>query len=179
EGLPRNERRELVAEIRAHLEEGAASDASDAAVRNLIDNLGEPETIVASAGPGPASARPGRDRGARRAPLVDRRRGHSGTWLARGSRAALGFERVDDRAEAARYAGASRRAHPCGHVGPDGGAGDATAVGGRPANPRPRGGAHRRRGRPAALCRASDAATAIWGVTGAEAKRSPWCVMSS
>lgn len=49
--LPAHERRELLAEIRAHLEEGlAASGAGEAAVRNLLDHLGEPEAIVAAAG---------------------------------------------------------------------------------------------------------------------------------
>lgn len=56
--LPRAERDELVAEIREHLALGVSSDATESDVRNLLDELGAPEDIVAAArGPQPA-ARP-------------------------------------------------------------------------------------------------------------------------
>ena len=57
--LPRHEREELTAEIRSHLHLGLRPDASEAEVRNLLDELGEPEGIVAAAEPGPPSTRRG------------------------------------------------------------------------------------------------------------------------
>lgn len=48
--LPRRERDELVAEIRAHLDEAVPPSASEADVRNAIDALGAPWDIVAAAG---------------------------------------------------------------------------------------------------------------------------------
>jgi hypothetical protein len=47
--LPRQERDELIAEIREHLDCGLAADASEADVRNLLDDLGDPADIVAVA----------------------------------------------------------------------------------------------------------------------------------
>jgi hypothetical protein len=49
--LPRHERDELVAEIRNHLDSGLPPDATDADVRNLLDQLGPPNDIVAAARP--------------------------------------------------------------------------------------------------------------------------------
>lgn len=48
--LPRRERDELVAEIRAHLDEAVPPGASEADVRNALDALGAPWDIVAAAG---------------------------------------------------------------------------------------------------------------------------------
>ena len=49
--LPDEDREELLAEVRGHLEAGLPDDPSDAQVRNLIQDLGSPADIVASAGP--------------------------------------------------------------------------------------------------------------------------------
>jgi uncharacterized membrane protein len=49
--LPRRQRDELVAEIRDHLDAGITTDATEADVRNLLDDLGSPEAIVAAARP--------------------------------------------------------------------------------------------------------------------------------
>src|SRR5215210_3386965 len=49
--LPKSDRDELVAEIRSHLDDGLAADATEADVRNLLDDLGTPEEIVAVAAP--------------------------------------------------------------------------------------------------------------------------------
>ena len=49
--LPRAQREELLAEIRAHLDSGIGPDASEAEVRNLLDDLGPPADIVAAAAP--------------------------------------------------------------------------------------------------------------------------------
>ena len=57
--LPRHEREELTAEIRSHLHLGLKPDASEAEVRNFLDELGEPEGIVAAAEPGPPPTRRG------------------------------------------------------------------------------------------------------------------------
>jgi hypothetical protein len=59
--LPRPDREELVAEIRNHLDSGLRPDATEADVRNLLDELGPPEDIVAAARP----AQPPTRRGAR------------------------------------------------------------------------------------------------------------------
>ena len=59
--LPRAQRDELVAEIRDHLAHGLGPDASEADVRNLLDDLGRPADIVAAARP----ERPSTRRGAR------------------------------------------------------------------------------------------------------------------
>lgn len=48
-GLPRAEREELVAELRAHIETGLYEASSDADVRNLLDALGSPTEIAAAA----------------------------------------------------------------------------------------------------------------------------------
>jgi hypothetical protein len=47
--LPAAERDELIAEIRDHLACGLAAEASEADVRNLLDDLGAPADIVAAA----------------------------------------------------------------------------------------------------------------------------------
>lgn len=49
--LPRSDREELVAHIRAHLDSGLQPNVTEAEVRNLLDELGPPEDIVAAAGP--------------------------------------------------------------------------------------------------------------------------------
>lgn len=49
--LPRGERRELVDEIRAHLDAGIGPDPAEADVRNVLDDLGDPDEIVAAARP--------------------------------------------------------------------------------------------------------------------------------
>jgi hypothetical protein len=49
--LPRHERGELVAEIRNHLDTGLRPDATEADVRNMLDELGPPDDIVAAARP--------------------------------------------------------------------------------------------------------------------------------
>jgi len=61
--LPRSEQKELVGSIRDHLDAAIAPDATEADVRNVLDDLGEPADIVAAAQPGRAPAR----RGAREA----------------------------------------------------------------------------------------------------------------
>jgi hypothetical protein len=61
--LPRHEREELVGAIRDHLDSGLRPDATEADVRNLLDELGPPEDIVAAARPAQPPAR----RGAREA----------------------------------------------------------------------------------------------------------------
>lgn len=57
--LPRRERDDLVAEIRSHLDSGLGPEATEADVRNLIDDLGTPESIVAAAEPVRAVVRRG------------------------------------------------------------------------------------------------------------------------
>jgi hypothetical protein len=59
--LPRRDQRELVAEIRAHVDAALRTDASEADVRNVLDELGTPTEIVAAARPSPS----GPTRGAR------------------------------------------------------------------------------------------------------------------
>lgn len=59
--LPRRQREELVDEIRSHLEAGIPPDATEADVRNVLDQLGAPEDIVDAAAPD----RPVKRRGAR------------------------------------------------------------------------------------------------------------------
>jgi hypothetical protein len=49
--LPRHERVELVTDVRTHLEAGLPPDATEADVRNLLDELGSPEEIVTAASP--------------------------------------------------------------------------------------------------------------------------------
>jgi hypothetical protein len=61
--LPRRERDELLAEIRSHLETGIGPEATEADVRNLLDQLGSPDDILAAADPDRRVAR----RGAREA----------------------------------------------------------------------------------------------------------------
>lgn len=55
--LPRSQRGELVAEIQAHIADGLAQAESEAAVRNLLDDLGDPADIVHAALP-PGGAPP-------------------------------------------------------------------------------------------------------------------------
>jgi hypothetical protein len=56
--LPRHQRDELLAEIGDHLDAGITTDATEAEVRNLLDDLGSPEAIVAAARPdGPSVER--------------------------------------------------------------------------------------------------------------------------
>jgi HAAS len=57
--LPRSQRDELVAEIRDHITSGLESDATEVDVRNLLDDLGPPATIVAAAQPDRAPTRRG------------------------------------------------------------------------------------------------------------------------
>jgi len=51
QGLPRPERDELVAEIRSHLDAALPDGATEADVRNVLDQLGSPDDIVAAARP--------------------------------------------------------------------------------------------------------------------------------
>jgi hypothetical protein len=47
--LPRSARRELIADIRAHIHDALPAGASEADVRNVLDSLGPPDEIVAAA----------------------------------------------------------------------------------------------------------------------------------
>jgi uncharacterized membrane protein len=47
--LPRREREELLGRVREHVAEGCPQDATEAAVRTVLDELGTPEDIVAAA----------------------------------------------------------------------------------------------------------------------------------
>lgn len=58
--LPRRDREELVAEIRNHVASGLPADASEADVRNLLDELGAPDDIVDAARPEEPATRPAR-----------------------------------------------------------------------------------------------------------------------
>jgi uncharacterized membrane protein len=58
-GLPPGRRRELLAEIEAHLSEAIDPSASDAQALTVLDKLGEPESIIAAEMP-PPEARPQR-----------------------------------------------------------------------------------------------------------------------
>jgi uncharacterized membrane protein len=49
--LPPQDRDELLAELRSHLQTGLAADPTDAEVLNLLHELGSPEDIVAAAQP--------------------------------------------------------------------------------------------------------------------------------
>jgi hypothetical protein len=51
--LPRQDRRELVADIRSHLDALLAPDATEADVRNALEGLGDPDDIVRAAKPEP------------------------------------------------------------------------------------------------------------------------------
>jgi uncharacterized membrane protein len=55
QALPPQDRAELMAELRSHLETGLPPGATDADVRNLLHELGSPEDIVAAAQPEPSS----------------------------------------------------------------------------------------------------------------------------
>ena len=57
--LPRREREDLMTDLRAHLDAGLSSGATEADVRNLLDELGPPERIVAAAAPARTSTRRG------------------------------------------------------------------------------------------------------------------------
>ena len=54
--LPRAQRDDLVADLTAHLDAGAAEAGSEAEIRNLLDAVGDPDQIVAEAMPAPAVA---------------------------------------------------------------------------------------------------------------------------
>lgn len=47
--LPRPQRDEIMEEVRSHIDEAAAPGASEADVRNILEDLGEPEAIAAEA----------------------------------------------------------------------------------------------------------------------------------
>lgn len=47
--LPRDRRQEIVDEIRGHIEEATPSGAADAHVRNVLEDLGDPQTIATEA----------------------------------------------------------------------------------------------------------------------------------
>lgn len=49
--LPKQQRTELLAELRSHLDSGVAEADSEADVRNMLDALGAPDDIVAAAAP--------------------------------------------------------------------------------------------------------------------------------
>ena len=49
--MPRGPRQELVAEIRSHLDSAIGPDATEADVRNVLDDLGPPAAIVAATRP--------------------------------------------------------------------------------------------------------------------------------
>ena len=49
QALPPTDRHELLTELRGHLHAGLSDGATDADVRNLLDDLGSPEDIVAAA----------------------------------------------------------------------------------------------------------------------------------
>jgi hypothetical protein len=51
--LPPRDRHELLTELRSHLEAGLPEGTTDSDVRNLLDDLGSPEDIVAAAGADP------------------------------------------------------------------------------------------------------------------------------
>ena len=58
--LPRGERRELVSEIEAHLDEATDASMSDAEALTVLDRLGQPEDIVEAqrpTAPGPSGRR--------------------------------------------------------------------------------------------------------------------------
>ena len=57
--LPRRDREELLAEIRSHLDAGLPPQATEADIRNLLDDLGPPDSIVAAARPDRRAARRG------------------------------------------------------------------------------------------------------------------------
>src|SRR6202451_629568 len=52
-GLPPGRRRELLADIEAHLSEAIDPTASDAQALTVLDKLGEPEAIIAAETPDP------------------------------------------------------------------------------------------------------------------------------
>ena len=56
--LPRRDRRELLDALEEHLAAGAHEGASEAEIRNMLEDLGDPEDIVEAAQPAAAS-RPG------------------------------------------------------------------------------------------------------------------------
>ena len=49
--LPRDDRDELLAQIRSHIDDALPPGSSEGQVRNLLAELGSPEDIVAAAGP--------------------------------------------------------------------------------------------------------------------------------
>jgi hypothetical protein len=57
--LPRRDRAELLAEIRSHLDAGLPPQATEADIRNLLDELGPPDSIVAAARPDRRASRRG------------------------------------------------------------------------------------------------------------------------
>ena len=48
-GLPRDRRQEIEEEIRSHIDEATPPGAGDAEVRNILEELGDPQTIAADA----------------------------------------------------------------------------------------------------------------------------------
>lgn len=56
--LPRTQRRELVAELSDHVDAATAAARSDADIRNLLDDLGDPVDIVNEAAPPPTDVGP-------------------------------------------------------------------------------------------------------------------------
>jgi hypothetical protein len=61
--LPRAQRRELLADIEAHLAEATDPSMSDADVLTALDRLGDPQEIVAAEAPGPTRPGPARSAG--------------------------------------------------------------------------------------------------------------------
>jgi uncharacterized membrane protein len=51
ERLPRDQREELLTELRSHVDAGAEQARSEADIRNMLDALGPPEEVVAAAEP--------------------------------------------------------------------------------------------------------------------------------
>lgn len=56
--LPRQQRTELLSELRSHLDSGVAEADSDADVRNMLDALGPPDDIVGASSPPSADQAP-------------------------------------------------------------------------------------------------------------------------
>lgn len=54
-------RRDLITDVRGHLQEIRRSSSSEVEVRNALDDLGSPDAIVAAASDGPVVAPPGPD----------------------------------------------------------------------------------------------------------------------
>jgi hypothetical protein len=87
QAIPRRERAELVSEIRAHLDQALPAEATEAEVRNVLDDLGLPADIVAAARP----ARPVYSDGAGSAPRRGVREGFALALLVTGFPPVLGW----------------------------------------------------------------------------------------